>query len=427
MNEMAVAMRSKGTSARRGGGLWVALACGLAAPAAAQPEPQTRAAVIQQERQEKEAVLWPERQSPLVDRVNRLVERGFREGLDTGQGADGPQIVLGGMRSGQGFSLGIGYRRRDLWRDRLGYRATFRGTKNLAYLLDLDVDFKSLRSERSFVNWYTKYESSPRLDYYGQSNDSNESDRTSYLLEDLTTDVNAGFEPVRFLRLGLTGGFMDVHTGPGKRGGVPSIEERFDSTTAPGLGDDPAFARWGIFAYVDHRNARSGPRSGGLYGARFRQFADLDLKKYSFRQAQLEAQHYLPYFNRTRVIALRAATSLSFPKSGQLVPYYLQPTIGGNNDVRGFPRYRYHDNHSIFFSAEHRWHGFTGLDTALFIDAGKVIARKADVDLSDLRVSVGFGFRVRVADAVVMRMEIAAGREGLRTMWTFSDIYKVRW
>jgi hypothetical protein len=42
-------------------------------------------------------------------------------------------------------------------------------------------------------------------------------------------------------------------------------------------------------------------------------------------------------------------------------------------------------------------------------------------------VSVGFGFRVRVADAVVMRMEIAAGREGLRTMWTFSDIYKVRW
>ena len=95
-----------------------------------------------------------------------------------------------------------------------------------------------------------------------------------------------------------------------------------------------------------------------------------------------------------------------------MVPYYLQPTIGGNSDVRGFPRYRYHDNHSVLFSVEHRWHGFTGLDTALFIDAGKVIAHKAEVDLSNLKVSVGFGFRVRVADAVVMRMEIAAGREG---------------
>jgi outer membrane protein assembly factor BamA len=414
-------------SAQRLRGLGVVFACGLAGSAAAQIEPQTRAAVIQQERQEKEAVLWPERESPLVQQVNRLIERGFREGLDSGQGSDGLQIVLGGMRSGQGFSLGVGYRRQDLWRDRLGYRATARGTKNLAYMLDFELDFKSLRSERSFVSWYTKYERSPRLDYYGQGNESNESDRTSYLLEDLASDVNAGFEPVRSLRVGLTGGFMDVHTGPGKRGGVPSIEERFDPTTAPGLGDDPVFARWGIFAYVDRRDARSGPRSGGLYGARFRQVVDVDLRKYSFRQVQFEAQHYVPYLNRTRVIALRAATSLSFPGAGQVVPYYLQPTIGGSSDVRGFPRYRYHDNHSVLFSAEHRWHGFTYLDTALFVDAGKVIARKADVDLSNLKVSVGLGFRVRIADAVVMRIEAAAGREGFQTIWTFSDIYKVRW
>ena len=272
-------MGSTSTSAPRVIGLSLVFACCLAAPAAAQTEPQTRAELIRQERQEKEAVLWPERESPLVEQVNRLIERGFRDGLDSGQGTDGPQIVLGGMRSGQGFSLGIGYRRRDLWRDRLGYRATVRGTKNLAYLIDFELDFKSLRSERSFVNWYTKYQSSPRLDYYGQGNDSNESDRTSYLLEDFTTDVNAGFEPVRFLRLGLTGGYMDVRTGAGKRDGVPSIEELFDATTAPGLGDDPAFARWGIFGYFDHRDARSGTRSGGVYGVRFRQFVDLDRRE----------------------------------------------------------------------------------------------------------------------------------------------------
>ncbi len=398
-----------------------------AAPAAAQTEPQTRADVIRQERQEKEAELWPERQSPFVNRVNELVERGLREGLDSGQGADGPQLVLGGMRSGQGFSAGIGYRRKDLWRDRLSYRATARGTINQAYLFDFDLDFQSLRGERSFVNWYTKFESSPRMDYYGQGNSSNEGDRTSYLYDDWTTDVNAAFEPVRFLRLGLTGGFVAPHVGSGSREGVPSIEERFDATTAPGLGDDPAFARWGTFVYFDHRDARSGPRSGGLYGARFRQYADLDLDRYSFRQAEFEAQHYLPYFNKTRVVALRAATVLSFPGEGDVVPFYLQPTIGGNDNLRGFPRFRYYDDHSVLFSVEHRWHGFTGLDTAVFLDAGKVIDRKADVDLSSLQVSVGIGFRIRVLDALVSRIELAVGREGFRTMWTFSDIYKVRW
>jgi outer membrane protein assembly factor BamA len=420
-------MTGDGTLRWRGRGLSVALGICLAAPAAAQTEPLTRADVIRQERQEKVAVLWPERESPMVKQVNGLIERGFREGLDSGQGSDGPQIVLGGMRSGQGFSLGLGYRRRNLWQDRLSYRATVRGTLNLAYLFDFELDFKGLRSERSFVTWYSKFESSPQLDYYGEGNGSNESDRTSYLLDDFTSDVNAGFEPLRFLRLGVTAGFIATHNGPGNRGGVPSTGEVFDPTTAPGLGDDPQFARWGTFVIFDNRDARSGPRSGGLYGARFRQFTDLDYEKYSFRQAQFEAQHYLPYFNRTRVIAMRAAMVLSFPGPGQVVPFYLQPTIGGNDNLRGFPRYRYYDDHSVFFSVEHRWHGFTHLDTAVFLDAGKVIDRKADVDLANLKVSAGIGFRVRIADAVVTRIDFAAGREGFRVMWTFSDIYRVRW
>jgi Omp85 superfamily domain len=399
----------------------------VATPAAAQTEPQTRADVIRQERQEQEAELWPERQSPLVNQVNGLVERGLREGLDSGQGASGPQLVLGGMRSGQGFSAGIGYRRRDLWRDRLSYRVTARGTINRAYLLDFDLDVNALRSERSFVKWYTKFESSPHIDYYGQGNSSNKGNRTSYLYDDLTTDVHAGFEPVPFLRLGLTGGFIGPHVGTGKRGGTPSIEEIFDETTAPGLADDPAFGRWGTFVYFDHRDARSGPRSGGVYGVRFRQYADLHLDRYSFRQAEFEAQHYLPYLNKTRVIALRAATVLSFPSEGHVVPFYLQPTIGGNDNLRGFPRYRFNDDHSVFFSVEHRWHAFTGLDTAIFIDAGKVIDRKADVDFSNFKVSAGIGFRIRVLDAVVSRIDFAAGREGFRAMWTFSDIYRMRW
>src|SRR4026208_25332 len=70
----------------------------LAVPASAQQAatgaPTTREEAIASERADKLAELWPERQSPMVDTVNRLVERGFREGLDSGQGGNGPQIVL---------------------------------------------------------------------------------------------------------------------------------------------------------------------------------------------------------------------------------------------------------------------------------------------------------------------------------------------
>jgi hypothetical protein len=422
--------------ANRGGSVAVSglVALGLAlnvVAASAQPdpaqEPKTRAEVIAAERQEKVAELWPERESPMVAQVNGLVERGFKEGLDSGKGADGVQFVLGGMRSGQGFAAGVGYRRVGLWRDRLSYRATARGTPLLAYLLDFDLDFAGLRSEKGFVNVYTKFESSPRLDYYGPGNNSRESDRTSYLFDDLTSDVNAGFEPVRFFELGVTGGYLSAHTGRGTRGGVPSTEETFGPAEAPGLGDDTQFVRWGSFFIFDYRDQRTGARSGGLYGVRFQQFADVDRHRYSFRQATFEFQQYVPYFNKTRVIALRAASVLSFTDAGQRVPIYLQPTIGGNDDLRGFARYRFHDDHAVYVGVEHRWHGFTGLDTAVFLDAGKVVGQRADVNLEHLRVSGGIGFRVRIADAIVSRIDFAAGREGFRMMWTFSDIYKPRW
>src|SRR5262245_25677949 len=107
----------------------ILLVAGSPAFAQGPPEtPATRADAIALERAEKVAELWPERQSPMVDLVNGLVARGLKEGLDSGRGANGFQLVLGGMRAGQGMSFGIGHRRSDLLRDHVDYRATVRGT-----------------------------------------------------------------------------------------------------------------------------------------------------------------------------------------------------------------------------------------------------------------------------------------------------------
>ena len=118
----------------------------LAQAAPTSEVPQTREEVIAAERADKVAELWPERQDAMVDLANGLVERGLKEGLESGLGANGVQVVLGGMRAGQGMSGGLGYRRSDLFRDHLGIRTTARGTVRGGYMLDLDVDFKSLRT-----------------------------------------------------------------------------------------------------------------------------------------------------------------------------------------------------------------------------------------------------------------------------------------
>jgi hypothetical protein len=62
-----------------------------------------------------------------------------------------------------------------------------------------------------------------------------------------------------------------------------------------------------------------------------------------------------------------------------------------------------------------------------FLDAGKVVPLKKDVDPSRMNYSGGIGFRVRVRSAIVSRTDFAVSREGFRLVWTFSDIYKTRW
>ena len=388
--------------------------------------PQTRAEVIADQRAAKVAELWPERQSGMVDKVNALAERGFREGLDSGRGVNGPQLVVGGMRSGQGFSAGLGYRRSELWQERLGYRSTARGTLQGGYMLDFALDFRALRTERASVQLYTKFEHSPDIDYYGFGNQSLKENRTSYRYNDFTTDFSATYRPVRSLRLGVTGGYLYSSTGAGSED-LPPIDEVFPADSLPGFEDATHYTRIGVFAYIDSRDSPTGPRSGTLAGARYREYWDVDERTFAFRQSEFEFQQYWPYFNRGRVIAVRAAAVLSYPKGDNDVPLYLQPTLGGNDDLRGFAGYRFRDVHSFLLSAEHRWHVSSLLDMAAFVDGGKVVPLKRDVNPDSLHYSGGVGFRVRLGAAVVSRIDFAGSTEGFRLVWTFSDIYNPRW
>ena len=121
------------------GSLCAVLSCGLSAPvvlaqeaetqapaSATGPGPTTRVELIDLARREKHATLWPEREHPLVVRANRLVDRGFIEGIQSGEGNNGWQLLLTGTRPAQGQTFGIGYRRSDLFNDALTARGTVR-------------------------------------------------------------------------------------------------------------------------------------------------------------------------------------------------------------------------------------------------------------------------------------------------------------
>ncbi len=422
-----------GPRARRGAvaGLLIAVVLVALVPSMAQaqvpsdPDAKTRAEAIELKRREKVARLWPERTSPIAEIANGFVERGLLDGVGSGLGGgNGAQLAIGGMRSGQGLSLGVGYRRSDLWRERFGFRSTVRGTIESAWMADTQFYFPPLYTERGFLDIYARYEYSPQMDYYGEGPNSSLDDRSSYAFTDIRLVVRGGWEFYDFLRIGGTAGGLNAWTGSGKRGGVPTIEEEFDPSTVPGLFVNGEFMQTGLFVQVDWRDNPGGPRFGGNYKLEWTHFWDLtEADQFNFRVLDGLIEQYWPYANRTRVFALRLQGTYTFTSEGQDVPFYLQPTLGGNDDLRGFQRYRFYANNRFFLNFEHRWHSFAGMDVALFVDAGKVANDARQLYGEDLRVDGGIGFRFKLAETVIMRIDQAYGNEGYRFMWTFSNIF----
>ena len=106
------------------------------------------------------------------------------------------------------------------------------------------------------------------------------------------------------------------------------------------------------------------------------------------------------------------------------MPFYAMPTLGGNDTLRGFREYRFRGPHAILAQAEYRWEIWSGLDGALFYDAGKVADRRADLNFKDLESDYGFGFRFNTDNAIIFRVDAGFGSsDGKHLYIVFGGIF----
>ena len=105
------------------------------------------------------------------------------------------------------------------------------------------------------------------------------------------------------------------------------------------------------------------------------------------------------------------------------VPFYFMPDLGGRQRLRGFRERRFRDRNSIFASAEYRWEAWWALDVAVFGDAGKVAARRSDINLKDLEGTYGIGFRLHSKKAFAFRLDLAHSREGFMPIFSAHHVF----
>ena len=381
----------------------------------------TRADRLQKERQAKLQQLQPYKRTGLESILFELKDRRVMERYQAGYKGFHP--MLGGFTTGSGFALGTQFRKTDIAGGVLnfqtGAQASFAGYQR--YQLGLSAP--ALASNRVFLGFNFTQNNFPQEDFFGIGSDSATEDRTSYRLETTEYAANAGFRPIRKLELGVRAAILNTNVGHGTDLRFPSTEEVFQPATTPGLDQQPHYTYGGGFAKYDLRDHPGNPRSGGLYQIEGGYYRDRDLGAYSFRRWTMEAQQYFPFFNERRVIAVRGKLELTNANSNQAVPFFLMPTIGGSEDLRGYREFRFRDRNSVVFNVEYRWEAFSGLDLALFGDAANVFNEADEIRLRKLKTAYGFGFRFNTEQSVFWRIDFGFSPEGMRPFVKFNHVF----
>ncbi|PYS47790.1 MAG: hypothetical protein DMG13_27020, partial [Acidobacteria bacterium] len=302
------------------------------------PAAELRTQQIESARAEKEANLQSEAEPKLQHDID-WVQSSFPYKLLTSQ-LGGFGIGLGHSGAGSGFAIGPQFSRSDLLSGNLSIRIAARGSTNKSYLGRVDLSLHGLLSGHAFLNFSAAHRDLSEMPYYGAGPDSEKSGRSDYRLEDTDVELRPGITALRHVRAGLIGGFVKVNVGPGHATRYISAERQFTPETAPGIDRQTGFWRGGGFLEYDWRDRDWAPTSGGKYAAEYSRYLDRNVERFSFLRLDFDAVQYIPLFNHTRVIALHGATSLTKTNSSQRVPFYLQPTLGGAETLRGYRAFR---------------------------------------------------------------------------------------
>ena len=387
------------------------------AQANAAAPPGTRAEALRLEREEKQKAVTPP--------TSNALERG----MDLAEGRvmpllarDGIHLKLGSLTTGSGLAYGAGFRNRRLF-NREGAASVWAASSLKRYwAVEARFDMPDLADGRLIVGAFARRQSYPQEDFFGIGPQARRGDHTSFQLQNTILGGRVGVKPVSQLTVGGGLEYSRPEVGPGRNKTVPTTEALFDDRSAPGLFSTSTFLRTSAFFDFDYRKPKYA-RRGGWYRLDVSRFGDR-ADAFTFNRVDLDLRQYASVLSERRVLAFRLFASTSDPAAGARVPFYLMPSLGGHDSLRGFRDYRFRGPHAILTQTEYRFEIWSGLDAALFYDAGKVALRRGDLNFKSLEDAYGLGFRFNTDNGTILRIDAGFGsRDGKHLYIVFGDVF----
>jgi hypothetical protein len=342
--------------------------------------------------------------------------------------------IVSGVGPGGGIGAGLSYVSPGHGPWKSSAKALY--TLNNYWLAEAVTGYKNRRTEfEAFWRWRQMRS----LPYFGSGPSSQLFNRTSFGFRDPVLGTDGKVRVTPWLALGgRVEQIWPYHT-PGRR--LPTIEQLFFPSDAPGFFTQPVFGRYQ--ASID-LHIPGGAGDAFYQGTKTRTtyaiYDDQTYETFNFRRFDAEAQQIFAGIGAHHRLTLSGWVSTSMIDAGQDVPIGLQPTLGGNSEIRsvhdnrlgsdgtdatlrGYRDLRFRDRNLLLLQAEYRVPIWGPIDATVFADAGKVARVRSDLDLNDLRRDVGFSFSIMKGWETWARVDVGFGSgEGTRVYFTLGDL-----
>jgi hypothetical protein len=195
-----------------------------------------------------------------------------------------------------------------------------------------------------------------------------------------------------------------------------------DATLVPGFFTGANFFATTAELVVDTRDGDAAPTRGLRFdlGGRYAHGVTDGRPSWIQVRSSLTGVIRLGAPGRTLVLHLRA--EMLEPLSDSPVPFTELVTLGGVDDLRGFPFNRFRDYSSLLATVEYRYQVWMWADASIFVDYGGVFGKRFDGFGFDRMVpDVGVGLRLHSRSNFVVRLQLAYGfGEGLQAVFATS-------
>ncbi len=178
---------------------------------------------------------------------------------------------------------------------------------------------------------------------------------------------------------------------------------------------------------IDHdwRNDKGQPTSGGREIISLFYYASTeDNDNFKYTSVTVDVRQYFHIF-RKRTLALRLmAQTTDLVNETSSMPFYLKPSLGGAETLRGYTRLRFVDNDLALISAEYRYPIWKKIDAFVFLDEARVFKSLTDqFKWHDWKYSYGGGLRAWETDNLILSFYAAKSEEETRFRIQFSDSF----